>query len=150
MGERTHIDWAAWDAGLAASFLQWRLMRRLDTQFIAQHFGIERGVATLISEINAVIPQAWTTAVTPLVPVEEDLYSGWWGLFPEEGYQQVPRPSLVRNSSLIFTISDSFKLHFDHVEHAFEVVTWTRVRLWVTEGVCTGLIPLQQVLSRSL
>lgn len=43
LGERTHIDWASWDRGLASSLLQWSMSRCLDADIIVQEHGITLG-----------------------------------------------------------------------------------------------------------
>lgn len=57
------IDWAVWDSGPASSLSQWLSVRCINAQLIAQHYGIARGVAIHIVEIDATIPAEWTDAV---------------------------------------------------------------------------------------
>ena len=56
---RTHIDWACWDRGRAASLRLWKESSTMDTELLALELGIRRGVATRMVEIDEAIPPAW-------------------------------------------------------------------------------------------
>lgn len=51
------------------------------------------------------------------------------GFFPCDAVQLAHLPIFVRHASLIFTVSDSLQLSFDHVSASSDGVDWTRVRI---------------------
>ena len=59
LGVRTHIDWARWDKGPAASLRLWIESSTVDTELLALELGIRCGVAARMVEIDEAIPLAW-------------------------------------------------------------------------------------------
>lgn len=50
--------------------------------------------------------------------------SGWWGFFEPSGH-----PQFARYGSLIFTVAEDYRLHFDHSPSSFEALDYTHI--WV-------------------
>ncbi|MCO5587133.1 hypothetical protein L7F22_041080 [Adiantum nelumboides] len=70
LGERTHIDWAVWDAGPAGSYGTWCRERLLPVDTLAEHYHIVRGTRQRVLEIESAIPDGWDQ---PRYPIAEDL-----------------------------------------------------------------------------
>ena len=64
LGLCTHIDWAAWANGPAASLQTWLAARCLDADVLGTTYSIARGVIPRIHEIDDAIPHQWIEAVT--------------------------------------------------------------------------------------
>ena len=70
---RTHIDWARWDRGSAASLRLWIVPSTVDTELLALELGIRRGVATRMVEIDEAIPPAWHVVLRGELPLPPGL-----------------------------------------------------------------------------
>ena len=92
---RTHIDWARWDRGLAASVRLWLESSTVDTELLALELGIRRGVAMRMVEIDAAIPPGWHVVLRGELPLPP--HEGWFATFDGDG-----KPLVIRRGSLIF------------------------------------------------
>lgn len=113
LGVRTHIDWAVWDSGPAASMLTWSEHRQVSADFLEEEYQIGRGVATRMLEIDAAIPEDWDRVMRGLQVLPS--HSGWTAVFDGTG-----KPTLVQSSNLrmlFMPIEDG--LAFGHVRLRF-------------------------------
>ena len=92
---RTHIDWARWDRGLAASLRLWKESSIVDTELLALELGIQRGVAARMVEIDEAIPPAWHAVLRGELPLPP--HEGWFATFVGDG-----KPLVIRRGSLLF------------------------------------------------
>ena len=94
---RTHIDWARWDRGPAASLCLWIESSTVDTELLALELGIRHGVVARMVEIDAAIPPSWHAVLRGELPfVSHTTRPTWPGL----GVFNTPTPlsliSLIR------------------------------------------------------
>ncbi|MCO5591619.1 hypothetical protein L7F22_045608 [Adiantum nelumboides] len=99
LGERTHIDWAVWDAGPAVSYGTWCRERLLPVDTLAEHYHIVRGTRQRVVEIESAIPDAWDQVMRGSTSMPT--HQGWWGYFDENGLA-----ILVKYQYLLFTIAE--------------------------------------------
>ena len=95
LGVCTHIDWARWDRGLAASLRLWIESSTVDTELLALELGIRRGVAARMIEIDEAIPLAWHVVLRGELPLPP--HEGWFVTF-----DGAVKPLLIRWGSLLF------------------------------------------------
>ncbi|MCO5560007.1 hypothetical protein L7F22_013612 [Adiantum nelumboides] len=99
LGERIHLDWAIWDAGLAASYGAWCRVRLLPVDTLAERYRIGRGVIPRVIEIESAIPDAWDQVIRGSSHMQP--HQGWWSYFNENG-----SAILVIYQFLLFTIAE--------------------------------------------
>lgn len=129
LGMRTFIDWAAWDQGPASSLAQWLEVHCLDAQFVGDQFGISRGVATRILEIDQAIPDEWRAAICELDAQQVSQDSGWWGFFEMDVTLGHAGPVWARFGTMVFSVSTDCRLHFHHLFTTREQLSWDRIRV---------------------
>ncbi|MCO5580978.1 hypothetical protein L7F22_034853 [Adiantum nelumboides] len=78
LGERTHIDWAVWDASPTASYGTWCRERLFPVDTLAEHFHIGRGTGQRVIEIESTIPDAWDHVICGSTFIPH--HQGWWGI----------------------------------------------------------------------
>ena len=74
MGSRHHVSWGAMAAGPAHSLGEWLDFRRFSVEAQCDRLARMRGSAVMISDIEEVIPEAWTHSSKTLAPA-------WMGVF---------------------------------------------------------------------
>ena len=92
---RTHIDWARWDRGPAASLRLWTESSTVDIELLALEIGIRCGVAARMVEIDEAIPPAWHVVLRGELPLPP--HEGWFSTFVGDG-----KPLVIRRGSFIF------------------------------------------------
>ena len=92
---RTHIDWARWDRGSAASLRLWTESSSVDTELLALELGIRHGVVARMVEIDVAIPPAWHAILRGELPLPP--HKGWFATF-----DGVVKPLLIKRGSLLF------------------------------------------------
>ena len=76
LGVRTHIDWARWDRGSAASLRLWKASSTVDIELLALELGLRHGVAARMVEIDEAIPPAWHVVLRGELPLPP--HEGWF------------------------------------------------------------------------
>ncbi|MCO5556695.1 hypothetical protein L7F22_010246 [Adiantum nelumboides] len=140
LGERTHVDWAVWDAGPAISYGTWCRERLLSVDTLAEHYHIGRGTRQRVIEIESAILDAWDHVIRGSTTIPT--HQGWWGYFDENGLA-----ILVKYRCLLFTIAeDQDTSHRTRICLDFEVTSpilmglaWEPIRVIIGAGLANGV-----------
>lgn len=130
LGMRTHIDWAAWDRGPAASLGTWLGARCLGAMVIGETYSIDKGVVPRMLELDAAIPPQWIEAATSPQIQSQPFLTRWWVFFPST----TASPSWARVGEIFFTVLPDFRLAQADYTCPLISGTWQRVRVVGAKG----------------